>query len=458
MPVSLAIGLPRTALAACVCVCVCRASVAAAQAPADAARGLFGSEPLSGARRLLDLTVTLSSGRDDDLGAEQGVSSSPRGERIAGGYSDLDALLSVTRKRQHLDFSTRAGSSLRHYPELNSFVGSTYSGVTDVTVTTGRRTTLRANVTGYYVSSFAFETLSSEPAIAPGSRGQDVIGGGGTATSPSLDATRTRYSAMTQVTRTLGKRSSFSVTGTAGLSETRIMADRARRWAASSDYQRQVSRDFLLRVGYVVSDATQQFGRSETRWFTHDVQAGVERQWRHSAFRRTTLSLSGGPSLLSQGNGLGVGPIRPAGRADDPSRLLRGAGTIVLTHDFSRTWSAGGYYRRGSALFESRLSSNAAALDVRGTAGNRVVLTLSAGYTDGELDVTAQRNRDTTSFASGRILVALSRHVAAYGQYLLYFYDFPLPASEAAPYPQQLRRRGLRAGITMWMPLQRGAS
>src|SRR3954451_17325675 len=85
---------------------------------------LFGaSDTINAARPLaIDATVSVSASYDDDLSEGQSASLTPMG----GEYCDVTPALSLSRNRQHSQFTARATTSLRHYPSLNRFVGSSY--------------------------------------------------------------------------------------------------------------------------------------------------------------------------------------------------------------------------------------------------------------------------------------------------------------------------------------------
>lgn len=444
---------------------------------ADATHGpLFGADSRSGARhRSLDMTVSVANARDEDLGADQGTGASPLQPRIGGQYSDLDASLSLAHTRQHFSVTARATGSVRHYPTLNSFVGSNDSAATELTVALGRKTTFQTRLDGSYVSSFAFDTFLRRP-------GTDYVSASATGVEEaSLDWTRTLYGGTANLTRLVGRRSSFSLIYGLGHGERRIVGERSDEQTVAAQVGRSVGRDASIRAAYAFRQGTQRMGDRRTPLRSHDAQMSLERQWRHSTFRRTVVSLSGGPSLLQQGTirdttigdmanrdvnigGEIIGEVNIRDVTADPTalqkdqtdRLFRVVGTVAVAHDVSRAWSARVSYRRGAGLRDAVFFSNTAALDVRGGLGRRVGLTVSAGYTDGDIDLGTPQDRNGNSFGSARIQVALARFMAVYGQYFLYHYDFRTDTSLPAGYPRQMDRRGLRVGVTLWIPLQRG--
>ena len=106
-------------------------------------------------------------------------------------------------------------------------------------------------------------------------------------------------------------------------------------------------------------------------------------------FRRTALSVSAGPSLFDAGAIAG--------------RPLRVVGTAILSHDISRDWSTSLSYHRGAGVRDGVFFSDTAAADIHGRVGRRGDVSVTAGYTDGDIGATILQNRYGTSFGSARI-------------------------------------------------------
>src|SRR5206468_1388448 len=125
---------------------------------------LFGASDTATAARPLaiDATLSVSSAYDDDLSEGQSATLTP----VGGEYSDVAGGLSLSRNGQHSHLSARAATSLRHYPSLHRFVGSTYSAGSDFSLDISSKTTMRASVDGTYVSEFAFDTVSRQSGLA----------------------------------------------------------------------------------------------------------------------------------------------------------------------------------------------------------------------------------------------------------------------------------------------------
>jgi hypothetical protein len=400
---------------------------------------LFGGSDSSAKHRsrALDLSLSLSTAYDDDLTDGQGVT--PLQPSVSGEFSDVSATLSFTRSAPRVRIGARAATSLRHYPSLERFVGSSHSAGTDLTVHAGRRTTLQATVDGTYVSQFAFDTISRRSGLGNSalvSTGLDIA---------ALDGARVTYGAGAGLTRKVGLRSVLTLNVGARKSERRTIGEFADERMMGGHFARSIGPNTSVGFEYALRHSSQQIGRDTRPAWGEDLQFAVEHGWRHSRERRTVVSLSAGPSLLQ---------LPAAGPAVSSDRLGV-VGSAALSHDMSRSWNLGTSYRRGAGSVDG-LQSDTAAFDLRGLLNRRTDLTISAGYSRTDLGLGVGSSRYTTTFGSSRVQLALTRAIALYAQYVLYHYDvgaaIPLPAQTAL----QQQRRGVRAGLTLWMPLHEG--
>ena len=392
---------------------------------------LFGGDSASSTiRHSIDVTASIANGQDDDLGAEQGATSgSPEQSRTGGRYSNVDAVVSLVQSRPRITVVARAASSVRYYPDLNGVVGSSDRAAADVNLELNRKTTLRTSLDASYVSSVAFDTPF---------QASDAASSSALARSPA-DWTRTFYGGSTELARTTGEHSTVSVLYSLGHSQSRIADDRSDEQTVTAQLSHGLGRDTTVRIAYAFHAGLQQAADDRTSLRSHDAQVAIDRQWRHSVFRRTALSVSAGPSLFDAGAIAG--------------RPLRVVGTAILSHDISRDWSTSLSYHRGAGVRDGVFFSDTAAADIHGRVGRRGDVSVTAGYTDGDIGATILQNRYGTSFGSARIQGALGRFMAVYGQYSLYRYDFRgAPPAGVTAVPD---RRSLRVGINLWVPVQR---
>jgi hypothetical protein len=409
---------------------------------------LFGGDAPSSPRSL-DMTASIYQGHDDDFNADTGAGGSPFQSHIGGQYSEFDSSLRLTETRPRFSIVSSANGSARRYPELASVVGSNAAATTDLNVALGRKTSLRAGIAGSYVSAYAFDTFVQR------TQTDRPIGSTGGVDDASLDWTRTTYGGTVQLTRAVTKRNTFSVLVGAGHSERRVLQQSSDEKSVAAIFGRSFGRDLVFRTIYTFHDGLQEIGEQVNPLRTQDLQLSGERSWRHSPFRRTLLSISGGPSLLQQRT-IGPVPTDPeVVRQDETERLFRFVGTFTLAHDVTRTWSAQAWYRRGAGVRDAVFFSNTGGLDIRGRIGRRVTTTLSGGYTDGDIGIGfIQQSRYGTTFGAARLQVALTRFAALNGQYFIYRYGFGPGAEVPEGFLSSVDRHGLQVGITLWAPVQ----
>jgi hypothetical protein len=423
--------------------CACAAPSALAQTSSDAGRrdrSLFGNvDPKPGGAGSLTATMALSNTYDDDISDGQLSAQSPM---VSGKYSNLNAALSYSSKRRRVTASADAATSLRHYSDRGSLVGSHHSAGTAVDASLNPKTTVRARLDGSYVSGFAFEAFEAidrRPDAEAESRFLSER------RQTPFDWTMTSYGGAAELTRTFGRRSSVALSYATRYGERHLLEEYNNERAVALRFGQSTGRNTSVGVSYSMRQGTQRVPDYASNFRSHDVQLGVERSWQRSALRRTVVSLSAGPALARD---------EPyALPREGTLRLLSAVGAITIRHDVNSNWTMGLSYRRGAGFSSRRVSSNAASIDVNGSAGRRTVFTLSAGYSDGDIGLYTLDNRYATSFATARLQVALTRLVAIYGQGFAYHYDFGNLASLPSTFPPQLRRRALRAGVTLWLPL-----
>jgi len=436
----------------------------------DAAHGpLFGDDLLNNtARRSLDLTTAVTAGLDTDLFADSGVGS-PLQTPVSGSYQDLDGALSFVETGRRVHVTADAAGTARHMPGFSQLAASNASGGANLSVELNRRTFLRANVAGSYVSNFAFDTLV-QPAPVTTSPGDAVLASASVANT-LLDWTRTTYGASVTLDRAVGRASSFGVTVGAGMTERPTLEARSSRGGVTAQFSRNLGRDSLIRVLYTFTKGFETIPDSRNALWSEEAQLSVERTWHHSKFRRTFVSVSGGPSLQRQNLTTSVAIlVDPSDDSDAPVEpiftqqqvsygLSQFVGTATVIHDITSTVSAQAWYRRGSGVSDAVLYSNAWGIDVHGWFSRRVGATLAAGYTDGDLNLGSLLNRNTTLFGSTKLQIALGSRAAVQAQYFYYRYEYK-SAFELLPEGllPQVNRRGLRVGIMLWAPLNRGRS
>ena len=91
-----------------------------------------------------------------------------------------------------------------------------------------------------------------------------------------------------------------------------------------------------------------------------------------------------------------------------------------------------------------------------GSLTRRTDFRASATYASGESALNRRQGLIFDTYTGNvRLRYALTRSLALYTEYLYYFYDFTGNLQLAPGIPAGLERHGLRAGVTLWMPLLR---
>jgi hypothetical protein len=450
---------------------------------ADPHGPLFGGDVPALPRGSLDLTMSLTKGQDDDLSADLGTGGSPLQPHVRGSYEDLDGGLSFSAKNRTVSFTARATGTARRTPGLARLADSNGTALTDVTVNFSRRLFLTTSLSASHVSSFAFDTFAQQAEAPPA--GEAAASSSGPAAS--LDWRRTSYGGSATLTRLFGRTSSFSLIAGLGYSERPVIVQQgdaqalmmllSQSQAVTMLFSQSAGRQGVFRVSYTYGQGQQTVPDQRARLTSQDVQLSLERTWRHSKFRRTVVTLSAGPSLLQQRQVTAVTvtpdapPVQDLLTADDAAsvppepiivqqvqndRLLRGVGTVIVSHDLARTWSTQAWFRRGTGVQDAVFFSNAAGLDIRGRFGRRISVGVSGSYNGGDINIGSLLNRFSTASGSARLQVALARRLAFQGQYFFYHYEYRAPTDLPEGLLPRVNRRGLRVGVVLWAPLKRG--
>ena len=99
--------------------------------------------------------------------------------------------------------------------------------------------------------------------------------------------------------------------------------------------------------------------------------------------------------------------------------------------------------------------SDGVSADLGGYVGRRVDVGLTAGVAKGSGDRSASGTEYLSHYGSARVRAALSRFGALYVHYFNYNYRFERATQVTSGLPESLKRHGVRAGLTLWLPLLR---
>ncbi|HXH06106.1 MAG TPA: hypothetical protein VNI83_05885 [Vicinamibacterales bacterium] len=404
-------------------------------------RPLFGgAAPAAPGRQALDLTLTLAGGYDDDVLHDAGdLRLDPR--LLGGVFTALSGDLRYALRARRVEFAASAGSSLRRFHDMGATVPvGHYAGV-GLSLTPGSRTTIVLTQSVSHTPSplyglFARAAAAALAELAP--TGVDYAYG---------DVRTYTYVAALRATRQVGRRGTLSFDS--GYRRTDVDGEVVGfsdlvAYDVGGAYSHGLGRDVSLRLGYTYREG-QYFDTVRAR--QHDLDAGIDYNRPLSRSRRTRLALGFGSTVIE-------GP--PFG---SPSavvvRQYRARAHAGLTHHMGRTWTLGAVYRRGGHLVEgipAPFYTDSVTVTLGGFLTRRADLTASAAYTAG--DVWGQSATAIETYTGDlRLRVGLTRTLAAFAEYLYYYYDFARAPELQGALPPRLRRQGVRVGLAVWLPV-----
>jgi hypothetical protein len=216
---------------------------------------------------------------------------------------------------------------------------------------------------------------------------------------------------------------------------------------AGGHFLYSLNRDVKLRLGYTFKQG-QFLGAPRTD--EHDLDIGVDYSRPLSRTRRSTITVSLGPTIangaLSQVRTLDVG------------RQYRLTANMALIHQIGRTWTAQASYRRGMGYyvegFAKPVFSEAYAASTSGFLNRRTDVSLTAAYSTGESALTGAPDQFATYTGDARVRFGLGKIWATYVEYLFYYYKFNSGIQLPAGVPPYLTRNGVRTGLTLWVPVR----
>jgi len=432
---------------------LCGAAPAFAQTTSLPHGSLF-SHDSTPARQKLDLSFTLGEAYDSDTPeALRGIGTT---ETLFNGYSTIFAGGGEYRlDKPRVQLAARAASEFRYVNELDELRAVSTSGAIGVDGRLGPRTSLLLNQSVAYSPSYFYGLFPSDPAHYPG---EPIPPAPNYAVSSSASYS---YATSVALTHSLSRRNQVSAAGdlqyTDFVKETNAQPDVATR-SVSGDFSRNLTRNAALRMGYRYRQGT--FSAfpvgdvsvlEDVVYSEHMVDGGVGYSRPLSATRRFEFTARLGASAIRVPPFLVLAP-------SDSDRLYRATSDMSLKYQF-KTVVVGGYYRRGldyvpqlrRPVFTDGVSANLTALLT-----DRLDLSANAAYTSGSSTVfLADTSNLETYTADVRFRYALTRGVAAYAEYLYYFYDLGSFVQLGAGVPHRLERNGVRAGLMLWLPVFR---
>lgn len=407
--------------------------------------GLFGMHAeAAGVNQGLNVTALIVQAYDENLLAESG-SLSPGTPNLSGHFTMLHTGSEYKWATRSLHLGLTGSSAFRYYGRVGHVQTVSHAGAAGLSAKLGRRTKLLINQGAAYSPSYLFALFPQVEEPSPGDTRP-------TAPDHTLDDIPSySYSTTARMMHGLTRRASVSATldytYTDFVREEGGHRDMA-AYGGRAEFSRSIGRRTGLHTGYRYR--TGHFrGVSIGSVTEHGVDVGVGHTRALSGTRQAHFDFRLGIS------GIEMPPDR-AGVAR--GRLYRLLGDATFGYDFGRSWRARAVYRRGLeyvAELTEPVYVGGATATVDGLITRRLDFHAAAGYSSGETALRTGPAFDTYS-GNVRSRFALTPGVAVFLQYFYYVYDFGSGTSLLAPgLSPQLERHGVRAGLTLWLPVFR---
>lgn len=393
-------------------------------------------------RQTLNLTVDLAEAYDQDVLAHAGATTFSLFEG-SGLYSVLTPQVDFNSGRGRLQVGITAASNARYYADLRQVLVASHSVGLGIRAQLTRGTSLFLNQGVTYSPALFSGLLASaeEPSLA------GVVPTGSNYlfnTTPGYS-----YSTSASLTHQITGRAALEFIASLRHSEFTV-TDPGYSNVHSGDiggrFTYAVSRNMRLRLGHTFRQG-QVAGLPRSR--EQNLEVGFDYLRPLSRTRKTSLAFNLGPTVAD-------GPAT-AGPSPEVRRQYAVVADVAVNHQVGRTWNLRGTYRRGLGYFEGLqgpVFTGAYAATAGGFLNRRMDLSLSAAYSTGESTLTQVEPQFTTYTGDARLRIAVSRHWAAYVEYLFYFYEFGEGNLLPAGVPAGLTRNGVRTGLTLWIPMR----
>jgi hypothetical protein len=343
---------------------------------------------------------------------------------------------------RHVQVAVTASSNVRYYNELHETLVTNHALGAGLSAGLGSKTTISFNQGLTYSPAQLYGLFAGSAAPMIG----EVIN---PASNYSIDNTKSYASASAaKVSQKLNNRLSLSLESNVRItnfvgSNPRYLDIRTKDAGAQFSYT--LSRGTGLQFGYTYRQA-EYVGSPVTS--EQNFIIGLEHSRILSRTRKTVYSFLMGSTLARA-------PIVTA--STDLRQQYRLIGDASVTHQLGRTWSLQGNYHRGLGYiqgFQAPVFTGAYSAAANGFLNRRTDVNFSAAYSTGEGALTGTPSQFTTYTGNARLRYAVSRTWATYVEYLFYYYNFNQNLATPIGLPPSLTRNGIRAGVTLWIPMR----
>jgi hypothetical protein len=382
----------------------------------------------------LALSATAAAGYDDNVLASDvsGAAIDPL-LQIGGAYAATDLGLSYAAQTRAVGIGASGFSNFRLYNTAQDFTAHAYGGSIGLSVSATPRFHLGGLFGASHTNQYSFWTF---PALTQQPLGQIFTTRAPEYGLAAADVTIVMTGAS--LGYDLTKRSSLNFQYGQGKSTYGGLGFDQTRRSYSGRYSLGFTKYASLRLGYGQERADYLSTGQVVKYGTADV--GVDYGRPLSFSRRTKLTF--GVNTLALDNG--------------GETYLTVGGHANLNHEF-RVWNADVAYTRGVGFidgFADPFLADSISAELTGHLGRRVRVTLSTGYSNGDIGVGASTFRNFDSYVgSARTQVSVARSLALFGEYVFYHYHFDNQIALPQGTPHGLDRQGARAGLSLTVPI-----
>jgi len=431
--------------AASVAICA-TATVAAAQ---SASQKPFRdpSTPSTMREQTLDLTLGITGAYDDNLLADT-LSVNPNAPAVGGFYTLLSADAAYTKRGKRAQFGATGGTVVRYYQQDTQAMNTSASAGVGFSTELGRRTTLFANQTAAYSPSYLYGLFPSVSTMDPG----DAV-----PVAPDYAVNNSAsYHSDTKASLSQGLTRRGTLVASADYQYTNYVQETLSQRDLSAyeirvQFSRGMTRNASLKVGYRYRAGNFGYGLVGTNAKTTErgIDIGMDYTKPLSPTRRFVFGFNVGSSAAAA-------PFAEAVDVIDTTQY-RVSGDMAMSYQFQRTWEVRGTYRRGLDYvpeLSGPVYTDGFSAGINGMLNRSTSFSAAAGYSNGEGAVFTSASQFDSYTGSVRLSRSLSKTWAVYGEYLYYFYDFG--RLQVRPgVPSTMKRNGVRAGLTLWLPVIR---
>jgi hypothetical protein len=329
------------------------------------------------------------------------------------------------------NFGAAGGTGLRYYNATsNAFYPNDFYGGVTFTRRLNRRVVMRGG-----------ETLTMSPYYTFGN--SPLSGDLSHLIAPQFDHAVNRVDAVTSnttagTTIALGRRSSLSAGYTFDYVDASATYN-VQTMGANASYQYQKTRYLSIRAGYGFY-RSQLFGQAVPYYDSHNIDAGIGYRKPLSFSRRSVLGFNVGSTIVTDGT----------------YKSFWVTGDASLTHQLSQFWALVFSYNRNVSRLGGLADpyvNDLGAVSIAGLLTKKLTLAGSGSFSRGNTANGPSRNAYDAMYVSGRLGYPLTRFLPVYGEYVYYLYQFDSSTGLAVNFPMNVKRYGLRAGLSYSIPL-----